>query len=158
MIRWAPLVSRLKQLSWLMFLFYFFWVFLFHQVCLYIKSHHCKPGGLNLSRSCLDHVLIESLDLDKKKLILTVWKTTSRQSRFSWQFKNQVLTVSTTLKIEISQFLSISRSRVSISTVEKISTVWKTTSRRVETPTQAYTIANLCNNTSCHCWKPLPWC
>ena len=90
-----------------------------------------KVGGLDLSRRDLNR----DLDLDPKKksvstveIFLTVWKTTS------WQFKNQVSTVSTTLKIEISRFLLRSRrQKKSVSTVEIFSTVWKTTSRRVET-------------------------
>jgi len=43
---------------------------------------------------CLDRVSIESLDLDSLekdistvKIFSTVWKMTSRQSRFSWQFE-----------------------------------------------------------------------
>ncbi len=71
-----------------------------------------KPGGLNLSWSCLDR---ESRSR-QKKLISTVWKTTSWQLRFSRQFKNQVSTVLTTLKIKISWFVSRSRSRVLILT------------------------------------------
>jgi hypothetical protein len=79
-----------------------------------------------LSNLCsMHHVLILTLGisicLDR---VSTVWKRISRQSRFSRQFKNQVLTVSTTLKIKISWFLSRSWSRVSISTV------WKRTSRQ----------------------------
>ncbi len=72
--------------------------------------------GYNISLGvsiCLHRVSIESLDLNKKKKLIstvekisTVWKTTSRQSRFSRQFKIQVSTVSTTLKIEISRFSS----------------------------------------------------
>ncbi len=92
--------------------------FQFIFICNVGECKICKVGGLDLSRRDLDR----DLDLDAKKksvstveIFSTVWKTTSRQSRFSRQFKNQVSTVSTTLKIEISRFLSRSRRQKKVS-------------------------------------------
>ncbi len=98
------------------------------------KKQKCKVGGLDLSRRDLDR----DLDLDaKKKSVSTSFKNWSRRDGRSRQFKNQVSTVSTTLKIEISRFLSRSwsrsrspRQKKSVSTVEKISTSFKNWSRR----------------------------
>ncbi len=70
-----------------------------------LDEHKIKVGGLDLSRRDLDR----DLDLDaKKKSVSTVeifstsFKNWSRRDGRSRQFKNQVSTVSTTLKIEIS--------------------------------------------------------
>ncbi len=88
---------------------------MFHASCV-----NFNLGGLN----CLDCVLTVWKRTSRQLRFSSSLKTTSRQSRFSWQFKNQVSTVSTTLKIKISRFLSRSQSRVSILTV------WKRTSRQ----------------------------
>ncbi len=92
-------------------------IFSENQILIFLLRVKCKVGGLDLSRRDLDR----DLDLDAKKksvstveIFSTVWKTTSRQSRFSRQFKNQV---STALKIEISRVkISI---KISISTPKK---------------------------------------
>ncbi len=83
------------------------------------KKDFCAKNNFFLSLGasiCLDMLSIKTLDLDISKTdnltvekILKVKKQTSQQLRKSWQFKSQVLTVSITLKIKISQFLLRSR-------------------------------------------------
>ena len=110
----------------------------YFRVVLFAKDNDILLGlGVSI---CLDMVSIETLDLDTGgelvstvEIFLTVWKTTSRQSRFSRQFEKWHLDKSRQfLRYKVSIFIFVSietldldTGREPVSTVEKISTLQK---------------------------------